>query len=159
MYGCLTGATYSHKVDILAPTATQTMTGQLEKVWSYAKTVSCYAESIQTDAVSDDSSGKKFQDEYSEYEYINVHIMTPLSKRTRIVNLRTQDGTPLWPQYERPQLSVVFEVQGCLPILNPFGQIMEYKVLAKRTQIQDYTVSVSSSDSASIQVSENAVQT
>lgn len=155
MYGCLTGATYSHKVDILAPTVTQNqLTGQLEKVWSYTETISCSAESIQTDAVSDDSSGKKFQDEYSEYEYINIHMGKPLSKRTRVFNIRTDSGTSLWPQYERPGVSVVFEVQGCLPILNPFGQIIEYKILAKRAEVQEYSVAMSSSDSMAISTGE-----
>jgi hypothetical protein len=125
--------------DILEPTATQNaMTGQIEKVWSVTQSIKCYAESILTDAVSDDSSGKQFTGkEYSEYEYIGIKAGTPLSKRTRIQNIRGADGSSLWPQYERPSHSMVFEVQGCIPLLNPFGAVMQYKILAKRIEIQD----------------------
>ncbi len=135
------------KADILAPTVTQnTKTGQIEKVWEFASTVSCYAESIQTDAVSDASSGKKFNEEYTEYEFINVFTMTPLSKRDRIMNIRSFDGAVLWPQRERPSISMVFEVQGCLPILNHLGQIRHYKILAKKVEVQAQTIAQSSSD-------------
>jgi hypothetical protein len=148
VYGCLTGATYTMLADILAPTVSQdASTGQLEKVWSPAGTISCYAESIQTDAVSDASSGKKFQDEYTEYEFINVHSQVPFSKRTRIFNIRSaQSGAILWPQYERPAISMVFEVQGCIPILNPFGLVVEYKILAKKVEVQAQTISMDSND-------------
>lgn len=138
MYGCLAGASYTMKADILEPTATQNaLTGQIEKVWSVVESISCYAESILTDAVSDDSSGKQFSKEYSEYEYISIKTSKPLSKRTRIQNVRGSDGSSLWPQYERPTHSMVFEVQGCIPLLSPFGVVMQYKTLAKKVEIQD----------------------
>lgn len=138
MYGCLTGATYTMTADILEPTVSQdTLTGQIEKVWDVSHTVSCYAESILTDAVSDSSSGKKFGKEYSEFEFINIKVAAPLSKRTRIQNIRSADGVVLWPQYERPGNSMVFEVQGCIPLLGPFGSVQQYKVLAKKVEVQN----------------------
>lgn len=148
MYGCLTGATYNMKADILAPTVTQNaQTGQIEKVWIPDGTVSCYAESIQTDAVSDASSGKKFNEEYTEYEFINIFTYRPLSKRHRIFNVRSADGTILWPQRERPDISMVFEVQGCLPIISPFGGVTQYKILAKKAEVQAQTITQTSTDS------------
>lgn len=124
--------------DVLAPTVTQNATtGQIEKVWTVAETIKCYAESILTDAVSDDSSGKQFGNDYSEYEFISIKAGKPFSKRTRFRNIRGADGSSLWPQYERPSHSMVFEVQGCIPLLNPFGAVMQYKILAKRVEIQD----------------------
>jgi hypothetical protein len=138
MYGCLTGATYTMTADILEPTVSQdTLTGQIEKVWEVSHSISCYAESILTDAVSDASSGKKFGKEYTEFEFINIKVGSPLSKRTRIQNIRGANGVVLWPQLERPDNSMIFEVQGCIPLINPFGQVTQYKVLAKKVEIQN----------------------
>ena len=124
--------------DILQPTVSQdTLTGQIEKVWTVSQTVSCYAESILTDAVSDASSGKKFNREYNEFEYINLHLAFPVSKRTRIQNIRGANGVVLWPQLERPNNSMIFEVQGCIPLINPFGQVTQYKVLARKVEVQN----------------------
>jgi hypothetical protein len=138
MYGCLTSANYRMTADILEATVTQDpKTFQLKREYAVCETIKCYAESILTDSASDVASGKKFADEFSEYELINIKTGKFLSKRLRLTNIRGVDGEIIWPQGERPDRSMVFEVQGCKPILDPFGRVLEYQVMAKRVEIQD----------------------
>lgn len=138
MYGCLTSATYSMTLDLLEAQVNQDpKTLQLKRTYETTETIKCYAESILTDSASDVASGKRFDDEYTEYELINIKVGRYLSKRTRISNIRAADGSLIWVQGERPDKAMVFEVQGCKPILNPFGQVAEYQVMAKRVEIQD----------------------
>jgi hypothetical protein len=137
MYGCLSGAMFTMKADILLPTVTQNaMTGQVEKVYSLSETINCSAESIDTTSTTDTASGKKFRDRYEEYDVIHIMAGMPLSKRTRVTNIRDASGKLLWPQYERPAVPQVFEVRGCIPITSPFGQVSFYKILAARVEVQ-----------------------
>lgn len=138
MYGCLTSVNYRMTADILTPAVTQDpKTFQMKRTYTVAETIKCYAESILTDSASDVASGKRSADEYTEYDVINIKVGKYLSKRLRISNIRSVDGDILFPQGERPEFSEMFEVQGCKPILDPFGRVLEYQVMAKRVEIQN----------------------
>lgn len=106
--------------------------------WVFQETIKCYANGIVTDAVSDASSGKKYNRDYTEYEFINVWATKNFSKRHRITNIRTmKDQQPVWVELETPNLiPTIFEVQGSVVEIDPFGSVMDYKILCKRTEVQ-----------------------
>lgn len=127
------------KADIYEKSVVQSASGSgfLSGTWALDHTINCYATSIQTDAVSDSGSGKKFNAEYDEYDFIKVHTMERLNKRQRITNVRAADGTVLWKEDERGGDPMIFEVQGVTALLDPFGAIVQYEVLAKRVEVQN----------------------
>jgi hypothetical protein len=136
--GCLVGATYNHTADIYKKTLVQDPTSYaVADSWAKDHSITCYARSIQTDAVSDAASGKKVNDIYAEYEFIKIMTGEKLNRRQRITNIRGSNGVLLWSEYERGEAVTVFEVQGVTSISDPFGAVIEYEVLAKRVQVQN----------------------
>jgi hypothetical protein len=109
---------------------------QIKSTWTLAQArVPVYANSVQTHAVSDASSGKRFQSDYTEFEFVKILTMVPMTKRDRVTNIRSDDGISLWTE-EKTGIPTVFEVDGVLPIIDPFGTIQQYEVLAKRVEVQ-----------------------
>lgn len=141
MYECLSGAIYNSVMDVQRSKSKQDVnTGQFVATWdTVEKNVPCYANSIKTDAVSDDSSGKDFKlNNYDEFEFIKIKTRLPLTKRDRITNIRTSEGELIWADRERDlALPQVFQVQGIIVEKDPFGSIRQYKILAQRVKMQD----------------------
>jgi len=136
--GCLTGANYNMKADVLSKVVTQDpLTRQFIETWTKTAEISCYARSIQTDAVSDAASGKKYNADYEEYEFIKVNTMKHLGKRDRISNIRSADGEYLWIESELQGAPTVFQVQGVTSEFDPFGTLVQYEILAKRVEVQN----------------------
>jgi hypothetical protein len=126
------------KADIHEKSVVQSASGSgfLKGTWAYDHTINCYATSIQTDAVSDSGAGKKFNAEYDEYDFIKVHTGERLNKRQRITNIKGADGKLIWVDDELGGAAMIFEVQGVTALLDPFGAVVQYEVLAKRVEVQ-----------------------
>lgn len=137
--GCLTGANYNMTADIYVKSVTQSASGSgfLKGSWAKDHSITCYATSIQTDAVSDSGSGKKFNAEYDEYDFIKIHTGERLNKRQRVTNIRAANGNAIWVDEERGGDPTIFEVQGVTALLDPFGEVIQYEVLAKRVEVQN----------------------
>jgi len=136
--GCLVSGNYNMTADLLELEVTQDeASGAINRAWTYKKTIPCYATSIATDAVSDASSGKKFNAIYREFEVIKILTVEDVSKRYRITNIRGADGELLW--YEVGSFdgrATMFEVQGNYRRFDPFGDFIENEILAKRVEVQ-----------------------
>lgn len=136
--GCLVGAVYTHTAEIQSKTLVQDPNSlAVKSTWALDHKITCYARSIQTDAVSDAAAGKKFNDIYMQYEFIKVMTGERLSQRQRITNIRSAEGQLIWVEEERGDVATVFEVQGITPIFDPFGALIEYEALCKRAQVQN----------------------
>jgi hypothetical protein len=137
MYGCLTSAKYVHKLDVLVNQVSQdALSKAISREWVYDRTIKCYVNSVATDAVSDASSGKKFDDDYKEYEVIKIMSTERFSKRQRVTNIRGVGGNVMWTEDGIADEPTVFEIQGCYPRQDPFGRVIEYEILAKRVPVQ-----------------------
>lgn len=136
--GCLVSANYNMTADILVETTTQDAKSKaLVKTWAVHHSIKCYATSIVTDAVSDDSDGKQFRFAYDEWQFIKIRTGERLNKRQRVSNIRDKAGALIWVEAERGNVATEFEVQGVTPRLDPFQSVIDYEVLLKRVEVQN----------------------
>lgn len=135
---CLVGSTYGMTADIYVQSVVQdTKSKMTTKTWTLDHNINCEARSIQTDAVSDDASGKDFRQEYREHEFIKIITGERLNKRQRITNIRDKAGRLIWINDERGGDATIFEVQGVTPRFDPFQTLIDYEVLCKRVEVQN----------------------
>jgi hypothetical protein len=136
--GCLVGAVYTMTADIQNKATVQDPASlMISSSWTKDHSITCYARSIQTDAVSDAAAGKKFNNIYMEYEFIKIMTGERLNQRQRVTNIRDAEGGLIWVESEANDVATVFEVQGVTPIFDPFGGLIEYECLCKRVQVQN----------------------
>jgi hypothetical protein len=136
--GCLTSANYNMTADILVQTVVQDQKSKATtKLWEVDHQIRCYATSIVTDAVSDDSDGKDFRFAYSEWQFIKIRTGEKLGKRHRVSSIRDASGELIWTEMERNDAPTTFEVQGVTPRMDPFQNIIDYEVLLKRVEVQN----------------------
>lgn len=112
--------------------------GKITKDWKFDRTIDCYAQSIESEKASDTPAGNKFRREYKQHEIIAIKCQEDLSSRVRISNVKTRSGQLLWTESEQidPQ-ATMFEVNASVPRLDPFGDVIEYEVMATRVEIQN----------------------
>lgn len=140
MFGCITGAFYSMKVDILDLQVVQDpVTGSLDKNWvTVATDVKCLLEPIKTISASERSSGKHFSDIYVENDLFNLAIGRQLSKRERITNVRDADNKIILKELEvAGQPATAFEIIGETLIISPFGKVSQYTYMVGRVAVQN----------------------
>jgi hypothetical protein len=140
MLGCITGAFYSMKIDVLDLQVVQnTTTNALEKKWvTVATGVKCLLEPIKTISASERSSGKHFTDIYAENDLYTLALGQRLSKRQRITNVRDSSGDIILNEIEvMGHPATEFEVIGETLIINPFGKVSQYTYMIGRVGVQN----------------------
>ena len=57
--------------------------------------------------------------------------------RNKLTNIRTKRGTVIWSEINYPtETPTVFEIVGITPVTDPFGEIIAYNTMAKRSENQ-----------------------
>jgi hypothetical protein len=113
-------------------------TGAILKEWHYIDTFPCYAKGVVSNSTSARSSDKQiFNTKYSNSQMVQIRTMQKLSIRNKVTNIRTKEGINIWTELDYPsETPTVFEVTGVTPITDPFGEILAYNALAKRSENQ-----------------------
>lgn len=63
---------------------------------------------------------------------------TNITSRDVVTNIRNKWGEIIWKEEQmQGQPATTFEVTGVIPTTDPFGHIMDYHVLLKRSEVQD----------------------
>lgn len=139
MFESITFARYSMTVDVYELDVAQDPNSmRVVKDWKYAYTVPCYAQSIESTSASDISAGKRFRREYKEHERITLKVEKEISGRCRLTNFRNQENVQMWLETEQiGQEPTMFMIDGSNPRYDPFGNVVEYEILAMRVDVQD----------------------
>lgn len=59
-----------------------------------------------------------------------------LTRRDRVTDIRNSAGLLLWKEEESTDNATVFDVNGVTPIVDPFGNLIEYSALLERAAVQ-----------------------
>lgn len=113
-------------------------TGALIRDFSYSDTLSCHAKGMVTNSATSRSSDRQeMSNKYINEQMVQIRTVEKLNLRHKITNIRDKNNNPIWKELNYPtETPTVFEVIGVTPILDPFGTILAYNSLAKRSENQ-----------------------
>jgi hypothetical protein len=113
-------------------------TGAIKKEWHYIQTVPCSAKGIVSNSSSARSSDKQIINaRYQNEQTVQIRTSARLNIRHKITNIRDKNGTVIWTELDYPSdTPTVFEIFGVTPISDPFGTIIGYNSIAKRSENQ-----------------------
>lgn len=136
--------------DLWRQTAERTESGQNRIVWSRDTdnpTIGLIARPILGGGIRVVGSMERFDEEYLPIDWIKFQTDVELSKRYRLFNIRDRrTGKHLWEDNEAERYvtnpdtgvrelvweSMWFDIVGVMPIVDPFGRLLEYDSLAKK---------------------------
>lgn len=114
-------------------------TGSLKKEWIYTKTLSCSAKGIISNSGSGRSGDKQtFNNKYMNEQMLEIRTPDQITYREKITNVRDSSGKVVWKELNYPtDTPTVFEVISSTPITDPFGNVLAYNSVAKRSENQE----------------------
>jgi hypothetical protein len=59
-----------------------------------------------------------------------------ISKRDRVTNISNRHGIIIWREEESDNAPTIFDVQGVTPVVDPFGNLIEWSALLQRSEAQ-----------------------
>jgi hypothetical protein len=128
------------KLDIYLQLDTQDEnTGAIKKEWVYTRTVPCSAKGIVSNSGSGRSGDKQtFNNKYTNEQMLEIRTPEQITYREKISNIRDMAGNIVWKEINYPNnTSTVFEVISSTPITDPFGNVLAYNSVAKRSENQE----------------------
>ena len=135
----IVASTLQMYVDVYVQSDTQDRdTGIIKKEWLFIKTVPCSAKGVISNSISTRSSDRQVIDtRYQNEQFIQVRTSEKLNMRNKLTNIRTKRGTVIWSEINYPtETPTVFEIVGITPVTDPFGEIIAYNTMAKRSENQ-----------------------
>lgn len=129
----------SMKMDIYRQFETQNPdTGAIVKEWNYYKTIDCHAKGMISNSSSTRSGDKQqFNNKYINEQNIQVRTSEKITIREKITNIRDSRNNVIWTEIDFPSdTPTVFEVVGITPITDPFGSVVGYNAVLKRSENQ-----------------------
>jgi hypothetical protein len=113
-------------------------TGAIIKEWNYIKTIPCYAKGIISNSATARAGDRQvFNNKYQTDQVIEVRTLDKLSVREKITNIATEHGDVIWKELDYPtETPTVFEVIGTTPMTDPFGDVLAWNSVLKRSENQ-----------------------
>jgi len=131
---CIASARFNMKMDVLSQEKFQSESGEIQRKWvAKDADIPCMARGISGGGIRVVGSIERWGDTHEDVEYVKIQTGYNLSKRDRLTNIRAANGDLAW---EDNNVATVFDVIGSTPVLGPFGELIEYDVLATRAEIQ-----------------------
>jgi hypothetical protein len=130
----------SMKADIYLQLDTQDEnTGSIKKEWIFTRTVQCSAKGIVSNSASARTGDKQvLSNRYSNEQKLEIRTPEQITYREKITNIRDMNGNVIWKEINYPNNTpTVFEVIGSTPITDPFGNVLAYNSVAKRSENQE----------------------
>lgn len=126
------------KLDIYLQLDTQDEnTGAIKKEWIFTRSVPCSAKGI----ISNTGGGgdrQTFNNKYMNEQMLEIRATDPITYREKITNVRDMNGNVVWKEINYPNNTpTVFEVISSTPITDPFGNVLAYNSIAKRSENQE----------------------
>ena len=132
-------ASFSMLMDVYKQSDSQDVsTGAIKKEWNYIKTVSCYAKGVISNTATARSGDRQvLGTKYENVQVIEVRTNSKLSIREKITNIRTGNGENIWTELDYPNdTPTVFEVVGVTPMTDPFGDVLAWSAVLRRSENQ-----------------------
>jgi hypothetical protein len=113
-------------------------TGAIKKSWIYSDSIPCFAKGI----ISNSSSARGGDNQtmaakYVDKQTLEIRTMSRLTYRQKVTNIRDSQGNVIWFELNYPNdTPTVFEITSSTPITDPFGNLMAYNSIAKRSESQ-----------------------
>ena len=112
--------------------------GEINRKWIYTETLPCLAKSIISSGVRSPSNDKTVDSRYMVEEILKVMTLVKLPRNAKISNVRDLNGLVLWEEAEiSGNPATIFDIVGSTPIIDGFGQILEYETTIQRSDIQN----------------------
>lgn len=113
-------------------------TGAIKKEWHCYKTIPCHAKGIISNSTTSRSGDiQTFNNRYSNEQSLQIRTQGKITLREKITNIRDQNNNCIWTEIDFPsETPTVFEVFGTTPITDPFGQILGYNSMVRRSENQ-----------------------
>jgi hypothetical protein len=126
------------KLDIYVQSETQNSnTGALKKEWNFSRTENCHAKGIIANTSRRGSDTQQVSTKYTNTQIIEVRTQKRITLREKVTNIRDSKNNYIWTELDYPtETPTVFEVVGSTPITDPFGNVMAYNTLMKRSESQ-----------------------
>lgn len=102
------------------------------------KDVPLFAESVLDGGIRVAGTTERFGPVYEAADWVKANFpkTAPITRKDRITNIRTGDGTVVWREDEIPgRPPTEFTVNGVAPVIF-MGKVVEYDVLLERAQVQ-----------------------
>lgn len=134
----LVDSIFNMKVDVYLQEDYQDQnTGAIKKSWIYSKTIPCFAKGIISNSSSRSSDSQTLSTKYTDKQTIEIRTQSRLTYRQKIANIRDSAGNVIWFELNYPNdTPTVFEIVSSTPITDPFGTLMAYNSIAKRSENQ-----------------------
>ena len=135
----LVDSIFNMKVDVYLQEDYQDLnTGAIKKSWIYQKTIPCFAKGIISNSASARSGdNQSISTKYQNTQTIEVRTQTPITYRQKITNIKDSSNNVIWFELNYPNdTPTVFEIVSSTPITDPFGTLMAYNSIAKRSDNQ-----------------------
>lgn len=135
----LVDSIFNMKVDIYMQEDYQDPnTGAIKKSWIYEKTLPCFAKGIISNSSSTRSGdNRSISIKYENTQTIEIRTQTPITYRQKITNIKDSSNNVIWYELNYPNdTPTVFEIVSSTPITDPFGTLMAYNSIAKRSENQ-----------------------
>lgn len=132
-------AKYAMKLDVYRVQVSQdSNSGEIRRQWAYIETIPCLAKSIISSGVRTPSNDRTVDSRYMVEELIKVNTLVKLPRNVKITNIRNLDNNIIWEEAEiSGNPATIFEVVGSTPIIDGFGQTLEYESTLQRSDIQN----------------------
>jgi len=120
------------KIDIYLQIDAQDInTGAIKKEWSYHKTMPCAAKGMI-------SNKQILNNKYANEQMIEIRTVDQITYREKVTNVRDMSENVIWKELNYPtNTPTVFEVISSTPITDPFGNVLAYNSVAKRSENQE----------------------
>lgn len=135
----LVDAVLSMKADIYRQQESQDpQTGSIVRKWYYYKTIPCHAKGMISNSKTERSGDfQQFNNKYANDQSVAIRTNERISLREKITNIRTQDDEVIWVELDFPtNTPTVYEVVGTTPMTEPFGGILAFNSMLKRSENQ-----------------------
>jgi hypothetical protein len=132
-------AKYAMNLDVYrVQTSQDANSGEIKRKWIYTETLPCLAKSIISSGVRSPSNDKTVDSRYMVEEILKVMTLVKLPRNAKITNVRDLNNQILWEEAEiSGNPATIFDIVGSTPIIDGFGQILEYETTIQRSDIQN----------------------
>ena len=132
-------AKYAMKLDVYRVQIDQDPnSGEIKRQWIYTETLPCLAKSIISSGVRSPSNDRTVDSQYRVEEIIKVMTLVKLPRNAKLSNVRDLNNKVLWEEAEiSGNPPTIFDIVGSTPIIDGFGQILEFETTVQRSDIQN----------------------
>ncbi len=137
--GCLLSSRYIYLVDVYDKRRETNKSGQIKYTWVLKQeSVKCTVRTISNDGIRVSGTTERFDEKYANVDWVTIVSKYQFSRSARITNIRKANtGEIIWKEEELAGSPATwFNVNGVMPVLDPFSNIVEWSTLASRAEVQ-----------------------